>query len=112
MRSGAASNTLPILVLVGAEILCLLAYVGSCELRAKDAAVCENRWAMALPAMALAGQSAATYFMDSARPSSGSGSSPFSPFPGGTEATPRPLPKRNRQGQFRRSTAHSDEDTA
>ncbi len=112
MRSAAASNTAPILALVGAEIFCLLAYVGSCELRANTAAVCENRWAMALPAIALAGQSAATYFMDSARPGSSSGPTPFSPFPGGSGAGPRPLPERNRLGQFLRSTAHSDEDAA
>lgn len=58
------SNTWPILSLVGAEILCLLAYVAACEVRAKQPALCESRWAMALPAIALAGQSTATYFMD------------------------------------------------
>jgi len=62
-----SSNTAPILALVGAEILSLMAFVGVCEIRAKDIALCESRWALALPAIALAGQSAATSFMDSGR---------------------------------------------
>jgi len=66
-RQPSGTNTWPILTLVGAEILCLLAYVGACEVRAKEVALCESRWAMALPAIALAGQSAATYFMDPTR---------------------------------------------
>jgi hypothetical protein len=63
-RTPKSNNTWPILTLVGAEILCLMAYVAACELRSKEPALCESRWAMALPAIALAGQSAATYFMD------------------------------------------------
>lgn len=63
-RQPNSSNTWPILTLVGAEIFCLMAYVAVCEVRAKEVALCESRWAMALPAIALAGQSAATYFMD------------------------------------------------
>jgi hypothetical protein len=72
-RIPTSSNTLPILTLVGAEILCLMAYVAACEVRVKEVAVCESRWAMALPAIALAGQSAATYFMDSGRQGSAAG---------------------------------------
>ena len=93
-----STNTMPILALVGAELVCLLAYVGSCELRAKDAAACENRWAMALPAIALAGQSAATYFMDSGRSAEGPSSNPHSPGPG--SGVLHSLPPRNRQGRF------------
>jgi hypothetical protein len=111
MAPAPATNTLPILALVGAEIICLLTYVGSCELRAKDSAVCESRWAMALPAMALAGQSAATYFMDSGRPGSTSSSGPTAPFPGGRGAL-RALPERNRLGQFRRSRGDGKGDQA
>ena len=94
-----STNTLPILALVGAEFICLLVYVGSCEVRAQSAAACETRWAMALPAIALAGQSAATYFMDSGRSATGASSS----GPQGTGAGPgvlHPLPPRNRQGRF------------
>ncbi len=76
-RQPNSSNTWPILTLVGAEIFCLMAYVGACEVRAKEVALCESRWAMALPAIALAGQSAATYFMDPNRqPPPPSGNSP------------------------------------
>jgi len=57
-----SSNTAPILALVGAEIFSLMAFVGVCEARATDIALCESRWSLALPAIALAGQSAATYF--------------------------------------------------
>ena len=42
-------NTAPILVLVGAEILSLLAFVGVCEPSATDSALRES-WALALPA--------------------------------------------------------------
>ncbi len=107
------SNTAPILALVGAEIFSLMAFVGVCEARATDTALCENRWSLALPAIALAGQSAATYFMDSGRsgasgpmgqgPGPGGGS-PDSGIPGGVV---RHLPPRNRLGQFR---SHNDED--
>ena len=62
-----SSNTAPILALVIAEILSLMTFVGVCEIRAKDVILCESRWALALPAIALVGQSAATYFMDSGR---------------------------------------------
>lgn len=51
----ADGTTAPILALVGAEILSLMAFVGVCEVRAKDIALCESRWALALPAIALAG---------------------------------------------------------
>lgn len=62
-----SSNTVPILALVGAKILSLMAFVGVCEAHASDIALCESRWSPALPAIALAGQSAATYFMASGR---------------------------------------------
>ena len=72
------SNTAPILALVGAEIFSLMDLVGVCEARATDLSLCENRRSLALPAIALAGQSVATYFMDSSRAGgngpSGSGS--------------------------------------
>ncbi len=106
------SNTAPILALVGAEIAALMLYVGVCEARAKDSALCESRWALALPAIALAGQSAATYFMDSGR-SGGRGPMAPGPNPGGGPdgGMPAPvvshLPPRNRLGQFR---SHNDED--
>ncbi|MFN9546924.1 MAG: hypothetical protein ACK6AD_07625 [Cyanobacteriota bacterium] len=78
-RQANSCNTWPILTLVGAEIFCLMAYVAVCEVRTKEVALCESRWAMALPAIALAGQSAATYFMDPNRqPPSPSGDSPGS----------------------------------
>jgi hypothetical protein len=57
------SNTAPILALVGHEILSPMAFVGVYEVRVKDIALCESRWALALPTIALAGQSSATYFM-------------------------------------------------
>ena len=103
-----SSNTAPILALVGAEILVLMSFVGVCELRAKDVDLCESRWALVLPAMALAGQSTATYFMDSGR----SGSrGPVGPRPGPDGGMPaggaRHLPPRNRMGQFR---SNNDED--
>jgi hypothetical protein len=104
-----SSNTAPILALVGAEIFSLMAFVGVCEARATDIALCESRWSLALPAIALAGQSAATYFMDSGRP----GARPMAPGPGGgpdggmPSPVVRHLPPRNRLGQFR---SNSDED--
>lgn len=55
-----SSNTAPILALVGAGNLSPMAFVEVCEVRAKDIALCESRWALALPAIALAGQSAVT----------------------------------------------------
>ncbi len=115
MARDSQTNTAPILALVGAEILSLLAFVAVCEVRAGDVQLCESRWALALPAIALAGQSAATYFMDPGRsgtrgpgvpgPGGGGpdGSLPFAPL--------RPLPPRNRLGQFR-STSEADEDDA
>jgi hypothetical protein len=87
------TNTLPILALVAAEIGVLLSFVGACELRARDIELCEHRWSLVLPAVALAGQSAATYFMDSGRG-------------GGSSAVPR-----NARGQFmprRREEDHED----
>jgi hypothetical protein len=75
MGSTPSGTTGPILALVGAEILALMTYVGVCELRAVDQTYCENRWALALPAIALVGQSAATYFMDNGRSGSVSASS-------------------------------------
>ena len=56
-------NTGPILALVAAEILAFLLYTGSCEARNGNPERCENRWGIALPGIALAVQSAATYFM-------------------------------------------------
>ncbi len=108
-----SSNTAPILALVGAEIFSLMAFVGVCEARATDIALCESRWSLALPAIALAGQSAATYFMDSGR---SGGRSPMAPGPGPGGGGPgggmpapvvRHLPPRNRLGQFR---SNNDED--
>ena len=107
-----SSNTTPILALVGAEIFSLMAFVGVCEARATDIALCESRWSLALPAIALAGQSAATYFMDSSRagargpmqPGPGGGGGPDSGIPA---PVTRHLPPRNRLGQFR---SNNDED--
>lgn len=102
-----SSNTAPILALVGAEILSLMTYVGVCEARATNIALCESRWALALPAIALAGQSAATYFMDSGRAAGGSpgGPGPGTDGPGGPDGgipakALRTLPQRNRLGGF------------
>jgi hypothetical protein len=53
-----SSNTAPILALVGVEIFSLMAFVGVCEARAADIALCKIRWSLALPAIALAGHSA------------------------------------------------------
>jgi hypothetical protein len=101
-----SSNTAPILALVGAEIFSLMAFVGVCEARATDIALCESRWSLALPAIALAGQSAATYFMDSGRPGA---RGPGGGGPDGGMPAPvvRHLPPRNRLGQFR---SNNDED--
>lgn len=77
-----STNTGPIMALVAAEIAVLLAFVGVCELRASGPAICEHRWSLVLPSVALVGQSAATYFMDSGRG-------------GGTPEQPR-----NTRGQF------------
>lgn len=113
-----SSNTAPILALVGAEILSLMAFVGVCEVRAKDIALCESRWALALPAIALAGQSAATYFMDSGRAGArgpvGQGPGPGGGGPdGGIPAgVVRHLPPRNRLGQFRSGANDEDGDDA
>lgn len=102
-----SSNTAPILALVSAEILSLMTFVGVCEIRAKDVILCENRWALALPAIALVGQSAATYFMDSGRTGSGGprtqGPGGQGPGPGGgiPAGVVQHLPPRNRRGQFR-----------
>ena len=106
-----SSNTAPILALVGAEILSLMAFVGVCELRAKDIALCESRWALALPAIALAGQSAATYFMDSGR-GHGPGTGGGGPGGGIPAAVVRHLPPRNRLGQFRSGANDEDGDDA
>jgi len=113
-----SSNTAPILALVGAEILSLMAFVGVCEIRAKDIALCESRWALALPAIALAGQSAATYFMDSGR-AGASGPVGQGPGPGGggpdggiPSGVVRHLPPRNRLGQFRSNQSEEDGDDA
>ena len=110
-----SSNTAPILALVGAEIVSLMAFVGVCEARATDIALCESRWALALPAIALAGQSAATYFMDSGRSAArgpgGQGPGPGGGPDGGIPAPAvRPLPPRNRLGQFRSGSSNHDED--
>ena len=113
-----SSNIAPILALVGAEILSLMAFVGVCELRAKDVVLCETRWALALPAIALAGQSAATYFMDSGRTGArgpiGQGPGPGGGGPNGgiPAAVVRHLPPRNRLGQFRSGTSDEDGDDA
>ena len=111
-----SSNTAPILALVGAEILSLMAFVWVCEVRAKDIALCESRWALALPAITLAGQSAATYFMDSGR-GHGPGTGGGGPGGGGPDGgipsgVVRHLPPRNRLGQFRSNTNDEDGDDA
>mgnify|MGYP001810220287 CR=1 FL=1 len=62
-----STNTGPIMALVAAEIAVLLTFVGVCELRASGPGICEHRWSLVLPSVALVGQSAATYFMDSGR---------------------------------------------
>lgn len=100
MGSTPSGTTGPILALVGAEILALMTYVGVCELRAEDQTYCENRWALALPAIALVGQSAATYFMDNGRSGSSGGSVPSGSAPPApvaqarvrTARSPRPAP--------------------
>ena len=111
-----SSNTAPILALVGAEIFSLMAFVGVCEARATDIALCENRWSLALPAIALAVQSAATYFLDSGRGqgpgSGGPGSGGGGPDGGIPAAVVRHLPPRNRLGQFRSNTSDEDGDDA
>jgi hypothetical protein len=91
-------------------------FVGVCEIRAKDIALCESRWALALPAIALAGQSAATYFMDSGRTGV---RGPGGPGPGGggpdggiPAGVVRHLPPRNRLGQFRSNASDEDGDDA
>ncbi|QPN68796.1 hypothetical protein [Synechococcus sp. CBW1108] len=91
---------------MGAEIFSLMAFVGVCEARATDIALCDSRWSLALPAIALAGQSAATYFMDSGRPGA---RGPGGGGPDGGVPSPvvRHLPPRNRLGQFR---SNHDED--
>lgn len=96
MALARASNTAPILALVGAEIFALGAFVAACEIRTSDVQLCEHRWALALPAIALAGQSAATYFMDSRA---------GSPSPG---RLPVP-PVRNSRGQFTRQQQEGDD---
>jgi hypothetical protein len=77
-----------------------MAFVGVCEARATEIALCESRWSLALPAIALAGQSEATYFMGSGRPGP---RGPLGPGPAGG-APLRVLPPRNRFGQFRSTT--------
>jgi hypothetical protein len=66
--SKSAVNTGPILALVAAEILAFMVYTGACEARGNPDR-CETRWGIAIPGIALAVQSAATYFM---QPSGGS----------------------------------------
>jgi hypothetical protein len=83
-----STNTGPIMALVAAEIAVLLAFVGVCELRASGPAICEHRWSLVLPSVALVGQSAATYFMDSGRGTSAPNSAP--------------APRRNALGQYTR----------
>ena len=108
-----SNKTAPILALVGAEILSLMAFVGVCEVRAKDIALCESRWALALPAIALAGQSAATYFMDSGRAGPrGPGPDGGGPDGGIPAAVVRHLPPRNRLGQFRSKPNDEEGDDA
>jgi hypothetical protein len=96
MASAPASNTAPILALVGAEIFALGAFVAACEVRTSDVRLCEYRWALALPAIALAGQSAATYFMDSRAGSPAPGRMPVPPV-------------RNSRGQFTRPNQRGDD---
>ncbi|MDM7954560.1 MAG: hypothetical protein QUV07_15275 [Cyanobium sp. CZS 25K] len=88
MAARNTTNTGPIMALVAAEIAVLLAFVGVCELRASGPAICEHRWSLVLPSVALVGQSAATYFMDSGR--------------GAGAPNPSPAPRRNALGQYTR----------
>ncbi|CAK6686995.1 hypothetical protein BBFGKLBO_00124 [Synechococcus sp. CBW1107] len=104
MAPATASNTAPILALVGAEIFALGAFVAACEVRTSDVRLCEHRWALALPAIALAGQSAATYFMDSRAGSPAPGRLPLPP----PLAMPVP-PVRNSRGQFTRQQQEGDD---
>ncbi|MFZ0406692.1 MAG: hypothetical protein WAM11_01080 [Cyanobium sp.] len=106
MAPAPASNTAPILALVGAEIFALGAFVAACEVRTSDVQLCEHRWALALPAIALAGQSAATYFMDSRAGSSGGNAPSRLPVP--PLAMPVP-PVRNSRGQFTRPHQEGDD---
>jgi hypothetical protein len=89
MAPAPASNTAPIRARAGAEILAMGAFVAACEVRTSDVQLCEHRWSLALPAIALAGQSAATYFMVSRA---------GSPAPGRLP----PPPVRDSRGQFTR----------
>ena len=101
MAPAPASNTAPILALVGAEIFALGAFVAVCGVRTSDVQLCEHRWALALPAIALAGQSAATYFMDSRA---------GSPAPGSHAPGRLPVPlARNSRGQFTRQQQEGDD---
>jgi hypothetical protein len=94
-----SSITAPILGRVGAEILSLMAFVRVCEVRARDITLCGSRWALALPAIALAGQSAATYFMESGRTGArGPGLGGGGPDGGMPAGVVRHLPPRNRLG--------------
>jgi len=75
-----------------------------------------QRSSNAAPILALAGQSAATYFMDFGR-GHGPGTSGRGPGGGGPDggmpaATVRHLPPRNRLGQFRSGANDEDEDDA
>jgi hypothetical protein len=112
-NSPMSSNTAPDQALVGSEIFSLMAFVSVCEASATDITLCRSRWSLALPAITLAGQSAATYFMASGR-SGARGPIGQAPGPGGggpDGGMPAPvvrhLPPRNRLGHFR---SNNDED--
>jgi hypothetical protein len=98
MTASRSSNTAPILALVAAEVGVLMAFVGICELRAPNLQTCEHRWSLVLPAVALVGQSAATYFMDSGR--------------GGGRPDQAPARPRNALGQYTRRRPGDDETPA
>jgi hypothetical protein len=85
------ANATPILALVGIQVLALGAYVGVCEVRAHDSGACEVRWATVLPAIALAGQSAATFFMDPNGRSATPGRAPRAPKAPTSPIPPLPL---------------------
>ena len=95
-------NSIPILALVGAEILSLMAFVGVCETRAKDVALCDRRCG-----------SVDRHVLHGLRPHRVQGQGGPSPGAGGPDggipaSTVLHLPPRNRLGQFRCSTSDDD----
>jgi hypothetical protein len=96
------SNATPILALVGMQVLALGTYVGACEVRASDGTACEVRWATVLPAIALAGQSAATFFMDPAGRYGTPGRAPRAPKTPASPIPPLPMQQPEPRSRGRR----------